>query len=271
MLKVNRSTYYKHFFSGISKRELENINIRNLIIQVYFQHNKRLGSNKISFILKNDYGVMASPKRVYKLMKNMNLPSLVSKKPSYKNLISANNNCTNHLKQNFTQTQPDIVWVSDITYLRAANRFYYLCVILDLFSRKIIAYKISSKIDTTLVSDTFMKAYLRRKPEGLMFHSDRGSQYTAYSFRKLLNDYNVIQSFSKKGHPYDNAVVECFFKYLKKEQTNRNIYHNIKELESSVFQYIEGYYNSRRPHTSLDFLTPNQKEDDYNIKKNMKG
>lgn len=101
----------------------------------------------------------------------------------------------------------------------------------------------------------------RNYPEGLMFHSDRGSQYTAFSFLQLLDSLNIVQSFSKKGYPFDNACCECFFKYLKKEETNRKTYHSLQELQLSVFEYIEGFYNSKRSHGSLGMLTPNEKEE----------
>ena len=108
------------------------------------------------------------------------------------------------------------------------------------------------------------KAYaLRGEPEGLMFHSDRGTQYTSFSFRQLLDSLNVVQSFSKKGYPYDNAVMECFFKYLKKEETDRRSFRTLQELRMSLFRYIDGFYNSRRPHGSLSYLTPNQAEDRF--------
>ena len=133
---------------------------------------------------------------------------------------------------------------------------------MDLFSRKVIAWNISSKPDVDLVMDAFKKAYDKRhRPAGLMFHSDRGTQYTAFSFRQLLDSLNVVQSFSKKGYPYDNACCECFFKYLKTDETNRRTYHSLNELQMSVFEYIEGFYNSRRPHGSLEMLTPNEKEE----------
>ena len=107
----------------------------------------------------------------------------------------------------------------------------------------------------------FFKAYTARKrPQGLMFHSDRGTQYTAFSFRQLLDSLNVVQSFSNKGYPFDNACCESFFKYLKKEETNRRTYHSLQELQLSVFEYIEGFYNSKRPHGSLNLLTPNEME-----------
>ena len=110
----------------------------------------------------------------------------------------------------------------------------------------------------------FRKAYETRKaPYGLMFHSDRGSQYTSFAFRRLLDSLNVVQSFSKRGYPFENAVCECFFKYLKKEETNRRIYHSFEELKMAIFEYIEGFYNSKRPHASLDYMTPNEIETAY--------
>lgn len=132
---------------------------------------------------------------------------------------------------------------------------------MDLFSRKVISWCISAKPNVDLVRDTFNKAYKKRNaPYGLMFHSDRGAQYTALAFRQLLDSHNVVQSFSKKGYPFDNACCECFFKYLKKEETNRRTYRSLQELQLSIFEYIEGYYNSRRPHGSLNMLTPNEAE-----------
>ena len=129
------------------------------------------------------------------------------------------------------------------------------------FSRKIISWNISSKSNADLVIQTFQKAYYSRNcPAGLMFHSDRGSQYTAFAFRKLLDELNVVQSFSKKGYPFVNACCESFFKYLKKEETNRRNFRTYRDLYHSVFQYIEGFYNSRRPYGSLGYLTPDEME-----------
>jgi len=119
-----------------------------------------------------------------------------------------------------------------------------------------------------LTFETFKKAYAKRNaPFGLMFHSDRGSQYTAFTFRQLLDSLNVVQSFSKKGYPFDNAVCESFFKYLKKEETNRMKYHTYEELKRSIFEYIEGYYNPKRPHSALGYLTPDEAEAAYNSQK----
>lgn len=185
-----------------------------------------------------------------------------TEKPFTNSKAKDDKTCTNHLHQEFNQKAPNIVWTSDFTYIKVAGKWYYLCIVMDLFSRKIISWHISGKPDVDLVMTTFNKAYIQlNQPCGLMFHSDRGSQYTAFAFRQLLDSLNVVQSFSKKGYPFDNACCESFFKYLKKEEINRKTYHSLHELQLSVFEYIEGFYNSKRPHGSLGLLTPNEKEE----------
>lgn len=203
-------------------------------------------------------------------MKTLQFPRMSTDKPTTHADKSNNVANANYLQQQFHQKAPNLVWVSDITYIKAGNRWYYLCVVMDLFSRKIIAWHISPKPDVELVMATFKKAYERRKaPYGLMFHSDCGSQYTAFDFRKLLDSLNVVQSFSRKGYPFDNACCECFFKYLKKEEPDRIIYRSLDELHLSVFEYIEGYYNAKRPHSTLNMHTPNEAEDLYWEHNNM--
>lgn len=137
-----------------------------------------------------------------------------------------------------------------------------------MFSRKVISYHVSNRIDTKLVIDTFNKAYLsRNKPTNVLFHSNRGSQYISKDFRKVLDDVGFIQSFSKKGHPYDNAVFESFFKSFKHEEANRRTYRCLDHLKLSVFQYIEGFYNSNRLYYSIGLLTPNQFELNFFLKR----
>ncbi|WP_243168001.1 IS3 family transposase [Anaerocolumna cellulosilytica] len=262
VLGVNRSTYYKHFHSVPAERTKENQEIAKRILHIYADYNKRLGAYKITYVLQRDHGIHISVGRVYRLMKTLQLPRMSTVKPYRNYRHKDTGNCTNHLHQEFNQKSPDIVWASDFTYIKVSGKWYYLCIVMDLFSRKIISWNISARPDVTLVMTAFKKAYDKRKyPTGLMFHSDRGSQYTAFSFRQLLDSLNVVQSFSKKGYPFDNACCECFFKYLKKEETNRKTYYSLQELQLSVFEYIEGFYNSRRPHSSLGMLTPNEKEE----------
>ena len=190
------------------------------------------------------------------------LPKMSTDKPHVSSRRSEENgDCCNHLQRNFAQKAPNLVWVSDITYIKAGGKWHYLCIVMDLYSRKVISWQISATADVELVLTAFQKAYEKRNaPYGLLFHSDRGTQYTAFAFRQLLDSLNVVQSFSKKGYPFDNACCECFFKYLKKEETDRNSYHSLLLLQLSIFEYIEGYYNSKRPHSTLHMLTPNEAE-----------
>ena len=229
---------------------------------LYAKSKKRFGAEKMKIYLKRDYRINISSGRVYRLMKAMNLPKMSTVKPFNRKLkASSDGECKNILSQKFNQTAPNKAWVCDFTYIRAAGRFYYLCVILDLFSRKVIAYKLSNKIDTKLAIDTVNAAVAARgKSEGIIFHTDRGCQFTSSEFRKHLDNLNMVQSFSAKGHPYDNAVMECFFKYLKKEEVNRKTYSSLEDLNLAVFQYINGFYNSVRPHSHNNGLTTIQAE-----------
>ena len=168
-------------------------------MQIYADYNKRLGAYKITYVLQRDHGINISVGRVYRLMKTLQLPRMSTEKPyrNYKHMD--NGDCTNHLRQEFNQKSPNLVWASDFTYIKAAGKWYYLCIVMDLFSRKVISWNISGKPDVNLVMTAFKKAYDKRnQPTGLMFHSDRGSQYTAFAFRQLLDTLNVVQSFSKK-------------------------------------------------------------------------
>lgn len=179
----------------------------------------------------------------------------------HKSKTASDTECRNVLNQKFNPSAPNKVWVCDFTYIRTAGRFYYLCAILDLFSRKVIAFKLSNKIDTNLAIETVNQAVAARgKSEGIIFHTDRGCQFTSSLFRRHLDNLNMIQSFSAKGHPYDNAVMECFFKYLKKEETDRRTYSSFDELKLSIFEYIHSFYNSFRPHSHNNGLSPDQAE-----------
>ena len=220
-----------------------------------------MGAYKIRQRLIVEYGKTISVGRVYRLMKSMSLPKMSTAKPVSTYIQAEQSSCPNLLKQQFNPDKPNLVWVSDITFVRVAGRFYYVCVIIDLFSRKVIAWKTSAKIDAQLVLDTFFIARSKRGfPKGVLFHSDRGCQYTSKEFRKAIDDADFIQSFSAKAHPYDNAVAESFFKYLKKEELNRRTFNDMKGLEQSLFEYIEGFYNRSRPHSANALLSPDEKE-----------
>jgi len=144
-------------------------------------------------------------------MGSMELPKMSTAKPKTTPSPKGNGDYPNRLQQRFSQNAPNLVWTSDITYLKAGGKWYYLCVVIDLFSRKAVSWYLSGKADVNLVITAFQKAYnSRHAPYGLMFHSDRGAQYTASAFRQFLDSLNVVQSFSKKDIPSIMPYVNAF-------------------------------------------------------------
>ena len=161
---------------------------------------------------------------------------------------------------NFSVKAPNQVWVSDVTRFKFENKPQYICSIIDLYSRKVIAYKVSQKQSTQLVTSAFRLAYAERKPKnGLIFHSDRGTQYASYAFQKLLKTCQIKQSFSPSGSPHHNAVMESFFSSMKKEELYRTNYHSVSEFKERIQKYIE-FYNTERPNATLDYKTPDAYE-----------
>lgn len=239
--------------------------IKRKILEIYADSDKRLGARKIRICLMRDYCISISEGRVYRLMKEMALPKMSTvKPPKHHNKSTCDGICNNLLAQNFNQQAPNLVWVCDFTYIRVGQRFYYICVILDLFARKVIACRVGSKIDRFLAIDTLRDAVrFRGVSNGVMFHSDRGVQFTSADFRKEIDRLHMVQSFSAKGHPYDNAVMECFFKYLKKEELDRRSFQSVDQLKQSLLSYISGFYNPVRPHSHNHGLSPNQLEDQF--------
>lgn len=187
VLKVNRSTYYKRFSNPPAPRTLEDQQLRKHILAIYTARQKRIGAAKIQRVLLRDYGISISTGRVYRLMKSMNLPKMSTSKPAFKNQnrqVSLDR--PNHLKQAFNPPAPNQVWTSDFSYIPVGRKgFIYLCVILDLFSRKVIAWSVGTKITTDLAISTLKKAIRSRNIERpVLFHTDQRSQYTSTAFRK---------------------------------------------------------------------------------------
>ena len=154
----------------------------------------------------------------------------------------------NYLYRNFDQPAPNLVWITDITYVKVAESFCYICVYIDLFSRMLLSYGISDTIDSTLTMKIFDSAFQKRGcPKGLMVHSDQGAQYTSHVFRSYMKKKKVRQSFSTPGTPYDNSVCESFFHVLKNEVIYRYLYQTPLELEEVVKEYNH-FFNEERPH-----------------------
>lgn len=264
VLGVLRSTYYHYALRRPEKTmvEKEDEMFRPVIQQIFEETQGRIGAKKIRAIMMTQ-GYTISPERISRLMKDMGLVCSSNVKGTRHNFTPRGVYRYNRLKQNFQQEYPNKVWVSDITMLYVNYERYYLCIIIDLFSRKVIAHQIDNNQEVQIVEKAFRDAYrTRNAPSGLLLHSDQGSQYTAYSFRKLLRSLNVAQSFSAPGCPYDNAVAEAFFRTIKAEEISRHQYKTEEELRNSVAEYID-FFNNRRPHQKFGYRTPNQVEADY--------
>ena len=262
-LQILRSTYYQR------KKEPEKTwfdaknDVLRPAIQAYFDESKeRFGAAKITLKLR-EAGFVVSAKHVSRLMKEM---GLVCKQSRLRVFASTNRKYKyrrNRLQQNFNPEAPNKVWVSDITYARVNEEIYSICVVIDLFARKVLSYAISMHSDTELALEALQKAYeLRFHPADVIFHSDQGMAYTAYSFRKRLRDLKFVQSFSNPGTPYDNAVAESFFSIMKREELSHNWYSTVSELEKTVADFIS-FFNGYRPLQKLGNLTPNQYESRY--------
>ena len=170
----------------------------------------------------------------------------------------------NHLQQSFIASKPNVLWVTDITYIRTHEGWLYLAVILDLFSRKVIGWSMSHRMTRQLALDAFYMAAARRDiRSNVILHSDQGSQFASSDWQRALKTYSVIPSMSRRGNCYDNAVVESFFKTLKKECVRKYIFKTREEAKRKIFEYIEMFYNPKRRHSYLDYLSPNNFEIRY--------
>ena len=167
----------------------------------------------------------------------------------------------NIVMRNFNTSAPNMTWVSDVTEFHYKNVMVHICVVMDLFSRKVVGCKFSYSNNTHLLKMAFRQAYDSRHPgKGLVFHSDRGGNYRSRSMRLMLMSLGVEQSFSRSHAPYDNSVAEAFFKSLKTEELYRSIYRSEAELKACVTKYID-FFNNERPHKYLNYLTPAKKEE----------
>jgi transposase InsO family protein len=256
VLQVSKSRYYS-WLKEPSEKKIKDQYLEPKILKIFATNRETYGSPRISDALK-DEGIICGVNRTARIMKNMGIKASTKKK--FIVTTDSNHNypiAPNIVDRNFAIERPNEVWVSDITYIWTHEGWLYLCVILDLFSRLVVGYSMSSNIDTPLVSAALRMALISRQPNnGLIFHSDRGSQYASHDFRDLLKENGIIQSMSRKGNCWDNACAESFFSTLKKEEVYRRSYKSRKEARISIFEYITTFYNNTRKHSFLDYLSP---------------
>jgi transposase InsO family protein len=257
VLGVTRSGYYAWKRRGQSRRARRDAVLLGRIRESHGLSLGRYGSPNIHEDLR-EWGYRCGRKRVARLMREACIRSRVVKR--FKVTTQSKHKlpvAENLLARDFTASAPNRTWVSDITYLWTRQGWLYLCVILDLWDRKVVGWSMGERLGADLAVDAFRKAVMLRRPlEGLVFHSDRGVQYASEVFRAELRKVRMLQSMSRKGDCWDNAVAESFFGILKRELVYHETYRTRTEARLSVFQYIEGWYNRKRRHSMLGRRSP---------------
>jgi putative transposase len=261
VLEVSRSGYYRWLKRKPSKRQLDNQGLDAEIRKIYEKSKGRYGSPKITEELR-DRGRKVGKNRVARRMRHAGIRSKIRRK--YRVTTDSKHHfeaSPNLLERNFTTEAPDRAWVSDITYLATRSGWLYLTVIIDLFSRMVVGWALSSSLGHEMVVAALQRAIRRRRPaKGLIFHSDRGVQYACTEFRKELGEHGFIQSMSRKGDCWDNAVAESFFGVMKTELIYHEHYEDHEDTLHSIFEYIEVFYNRQRRHSTLEYLCPSEFE-----------
>ncbi|MFY0608593.1 MAG: IS3 family transposase [Cyclobacteriaceae bacterium] len=261
VFRVSRSGYYDWQKRKPSTRQIETEEITAEIRRVYKLSKNRYGSPKITNELVSNGWKISRP-RVARIMRFNGMRSIISKKFKVNTTDSSHDFpvVKNHLNREFTALRPAEKWVSDITYISTAQCWLYLTIVMDLFDRKIIGWSLSTDMTTenSILSAWKMAILNRPITQQLIFHSDRGVQYASHIFRVELEKHSVIQSMSRKGNCWDNAVAENYFKILKSEMVYQSKYISILQAKSEIFEFIEIWYNRQRKHSYLGYRTPDE-------------
>lgn len=264
VLGVAVSGFYHWLRRPVSKRTQENEKLTEQILMFHCGSRCTYGSPRIHKDMKAA-GYTVSENRVARLMKRKGVRGKAKRK--FKTTTTSKHQhprADNLVKQNFQSTEPNKLWLSDITYIATSEGWLYLAVILDAFSRKVIGWAFSERLTDDLVLTALHMANQQRQTRtGLIHHSDQGSQYASTDFQASLQKLNIIQSMSGKGNCYDNALAESFFATLKTEEVGDTPYETRQQGKTSIFSYIEAFYNPKRRHSSLNYLAPEEFEKVY--------
>ena len=257
MLGVSKSGYYAWRSRPPSKRSREDYALTEKIREVHHRSRETYGSPRVHAELRA-LGVRCGRRRVARLMRVAGLQGCMrSRKRRTTRRDPRAAPAPDLLRRAFVATQPNRVWLADITYLPTQEGFLYLAFILDVYSRKIVGWSMDSHMRTELVVDALQMAVWRRKPSaGLVHHSDRGAQYTAISLGKRLEEVGIVPSMGRTGTALDNAMAESFVATLKSELVHRRRFPDREVARSAVFEYLEGFYNRRRLHSALSYRSP---------------
>ena len=258
IFKVDKSSYYHWIKNGCVIQKIDK-KLNELVEIIFIQSRQTYGTRRIKDKLVKQYGVVISRRRIKNILKYLGLS--VRMKRRFKVMTTDSNHnlpiAPNILNRDFYASKTDEKYVGDITYIPTSEGWLYLATVIDLYSRKIVGWSMDERMKVSLVNDALKMALNTRNPEkGLLWHTDRGSQYASYEHKDLLKQYGIVQSMSRKGNCHDNAVAESFFHTLKTELTHHKIYHTKQQAKRSIFEYIEVFYNRERMHSSNNNLSP---------------
>lgn len=259
VLVVSSSGYYSWRGRLPGKRAVANELLEVEVREIFKKSRETYGSPRICRELRAE-GSHCGENRIAMLMRKAGIQG----RPPRRFVVTTDSNhnlpvAANLLNRQFEVAAPNRVWSSDITYIRTAQGWLYLAVVIDLFSRRIVGWALNSSLHTEIVANALKMGLTSRRGEdlqGLLFHSDRGSQYASEEFRQLATNHGITLSMSRRGNCWDNAPSESFFSTLKVELIYRNDYHTTEQARLDIFNYIEVFYNRRRRHSTLDYTSP---------------
>lgn len=256
VLEVARSGFYRWQKQPQSKRAVEDAQLQEKIKYFFGESDSTYGSPRIHADLKSD-GIHIGKKRVARLMRLNGIVAYRSFKKRKAPYAKPDQVASNKLEQNFTATAPNEKWVTDITQIRTYEGWLYVAVVEDLFNRGVVGWSMKNHMKTDIVLDALTMEVYNRRPKGrLILHSDQGSQFGSDQWTRFCSENNIEVSMSRRGNCYDNAAIESFNGTLKKEKIKGRIFRTRDEARHEIFMYIETFYNPKRRHSSLGYMSP---------------
>lgn len=264
VLGVTTAGYYAWRRREPSRRVLEDERLSRLIVRIFEQSEQTYGAPRIHAELADDYRLRVGKKRVARLMRQLGLEGVSRRgKRRYKTTIPAKETpaAPDLVRRRFQAAGPNKLWVADITYVATWEGYLFLACVIDAWSRRIVGWSMRDDLKADLVVDALGMALTRRRPQpGLVHHSDRGSQYTSLAFGKTMQDAEILPSMDRRGDAFDNAVAESFFATLETELLDRRTSKSRDQARLALFRWIESFYNTRRRHSALGYLSPDNYE-----------
>ena len=260
VLEVSASGYYAWRERPESRRAAADRELLTEVRRVHANSRRRYGSPRVHAALRSE-GKRVGRNRVARLMHRNGIQA--RQKRRFRKTTDSNHSfplAPNLLARQFTAAAPNKIWLADITYVPTLEGWLYLAVVLDMFSRKVVGWAMSETMPQELTVAALRMAITNRQPgKGLLHHSDRGSQYAAHAYRRLLDEHGMLCSMSRRGDCWDNAPMESFFGSMKTELED-GLYETRQAAKTALFGFIEGFYNRHRLHSAIGYLTPNHKE-----------